>query len=75
MLVTSIFSFSQNVFKKPLPHGLLKSGLCGKELTSNPEFWWLEGKEVLKVLGEKKFSSLLFLQYFQLFDRENFAFF
>ena len=26
MLVTSIFSFSQNVFKKPLPQGVLKVG-------------------------------------------------
>ena len=32
MLVTSIFSFSYNVFKSPLFQSLLKSGLCRKEL-------------------------------------------
>ena len=32
MLVTSIFSFSFNVFKSPLFQGRQKSGLCGKEL-------------------------------------------
>ena len=32
MLVTSIFSFSHNIFKRHLPQGLEKSGLCGKEL-------------------------------------------
>ena len=33
MLVTSIFSFSHNVFKKLLIQGPLKSWLCGKGLT------------------------------------------
>ena len=33
MLVTSIFSFSHNVFKRPLSQGREKSELCGKELT------------------------------------------
>ena len=33
MLVTSIFSFSHNVFKRLLPQCHKKSGLCGKELT------------------------------------------
>ena len=33
MLVTSIFSFSHNVFKRLLFQGCLKSKLCGKELT------------------------------------------
>ena len=32
MLVTSIFSFSHNIFKKLHFQGCLKSGLCGKEL-------------------------------------------
>ena len=32
MLVTSIFSFSHNVFKRTPIQGRLKSGLCGKEL-------------------------------------------
>ena len=32
MLVTSILSFSQNVFKRPLPQGHQKLGLCGKGL-------------------------------------------
>ena len=32
MLVTSIFSFSHNVFKRLLSQGRQKSGLCGKEL-------------------------------------------
>ena len=31
MLVTSIFSFSHNVFKSFLIHGRYKAGLCGKE--------------------------------------------
>ena len=33
MLVTSIFSFSHNVFKRVFTQGSQKSGLCGKELT------------------------------------------
>ena len=33
MLVTSIFSFSHNVFKRLLSKGVKKSGLCGKEFT------------------------------------------
>ena len=33
MLVTSIFSFSHNVFKSRLVQNLQKSGLSGKELT------------------------------------------
>ena len=33
MLVTSIFSFSHNVFKRLLNQGRYKSVLCGKELT------------------------------------------
>ena len=32
MLVTSIFSFSQNVLKSLLSQGRLKAGLCGIEL-------------------------------------------
>ena len=32
-LVASVFSFSQNVFKSPLPQGHETSGECGKELT------------------------------------------
>ena len=32
MLVTSIFSFSHNVFRRPLNKGLLKVIFCGKEL-------------------------------------------
>ena len=32
LLVTSIFSFSHNVFKMFLSQGCEKSGLCGKEL-------------------------------------------
>ena len=32
MLVTSIFSFSHNVFKRILSWGCSKSGLCGTEL-------------------------------------------
>ena len=32
MLVTSIFSFSHNVFKRSLLQGCEKLGLCGKEL-------------------------------------------
>ena len=32
MLVTSIFSFSHNVFKRLLSWSRLQSGLCGKEL-------------------------------------------
>ena len=35
MLVTSIFFFSHNVFKRLLSQDRLKSGLCGKELTLN----------------------------------------
>ena len=35
MLVTSIFSFSQNVFKRLLSKGRLKLGLCGKGLKVN----------------------------------------
>ena len=38
MLVTSIFSFSLNIFKRLLSLGRLKSELCGKELTSNFSF-------------------------------------
>ena len=38
MLVTSIFSFSHNVFKRFLFKGRRKSGLCGKELM----FWGVE---------------------------------
>ena len=33
MLVTSIFFFSHNVFKRLISQGRQKSGLCGKELT------------------------------------------
>ena len=33
MLVSSIFSFSHNVFKRLLFQGRQKLGLCGKELT------------------------------------------
>ena len=33
MKVTSIFSFSHNVFKSILSQGCYRSGLCGKELT------------------------------------------
>ena len=33
--VTSIFSFSHNVFKRLLSQGRLKSGLCGKELSKH----------------------------------------
>ena len=32
MLVTSVFSFSHDVFKRFLPNGSYKSGLCGKEI-------------------------------------------
>ena len=32
MLVTSIFSFSYNVFKGFFPRVIKKSGLCGKKL-------------------------------------------
>ena len=35
MLVTSIFSFFHNVFKRLLPQGCQKSGLCGKGLKHN----------------------------------------
>ena len=35
MLVTSIFSFSQNVFKSLIPQGRYKLGLRGGELTLN----------------------------------------
>ena len=35
MLVTSIISFSHNVFKGFLPQGHLKLGLCGKELNND----------------------------------------
>ena len=37
MLVTSIFSFSHNVFKIGLSYGREKSGLCGEELTEPVE--------------------------------------
>ena len=37
MLVTSIFSFSHNVFKRHLSQGCLKSELCGKELITAVE--------------------------------------
>ena len=42
MLVTSIFSISQNVFRNRLPRGRQKCGLCGKELTlfkTSPGFY------------------------------------
>ena len=32
MLVTKIFSFSHNVFERPLSQGRYQSGLCGKGL-------------------------------------------
>ena len=35
MLVTSIFSFSHNVFKSHLFQGCQKSGLCGEELNDS----------------------------------------
>ena len=33
MLVTSIFSFSHNVFTRVFPEGHYKLGFCNKELT------------------------------------------
>ena len=33
MLVTSIFSFPLNDFKRPISQGRCKSGLCGEELS------------------------------------------
>ena len=33
MLVTSIFSFYHNVFKRLFKQGRVKSGMCGKELS------------------------------------------
>ena len=38
MLVASIFSFSNNVFKRLLSQGHEKSGLCGKELMHMQKF-------------------------------------
>ena len=38
MLVTSIFSFSQNVFKKPLPQGWVPHGSAVKCLSRDPVF-------------------------------------
>ena len=56
MLVTIIFSFSNNVFKKLLSQSCYKFGLCGKELTlsqTSPGFY-VSAVEVLKTLWEKE---------------------
>ena len=42
MLVTSIFTLSQNVFKSFLSQGCLRSGLCDKESISSYMFQELE---------------------------------
>ena len=41
MLVTSIFFFSHNVFKRLLSWGREKSGLCGKELNVAQMMWFV----------------------------------
>ena len=45
MLVTSIFSFSHNVFKRLFLYCRWKSGLCGKELN---EWSWIESTVFFK---------------------------
>ena len=61
MLVTSIFSFSHNVFKRLLSHGLYKLGLCGKELKlllSIFEFAYLALRSFAKTAQSRGFNSL-----------------
>ena len=54
-MVTSISSFSYNVFKRLLSHGHEKSGLCGKELTLNNNIKILMSLEKIESMqGEKE---------------------
>ena len=53
MLVTSIFSFSHNVFKSSLFLGRSKLGLCGKELTHSHTMTPFEA------LGNKPFENTM----------------
>ena len=71
MLVTSIFSFSHNVFKSLLFQGHSKSGSCGKELTlsqTSPGFTCLAYKSFKNTVGKGEIARngqfLLFTQYF-----------
>ena len=56
MLVTSIFSFSINVFKILLPQGSSKSGLCCKEII---KYYFHSNGEIVK----KKKSDSTFMKF------------
>ena len=56
MLITTVSSFSRNVFKGLLSQGHLKSQLCGEVLTlsqTSPGFY-VSAVQVLKTLWEKQ---------------------
>ena len=73
MLVTSIFSFSHNVFKRFLPWGCKKSGLCGKALIlvgkkMHPIFFFLNTAfspfpKMFSNLFNKTFNYLNYLHF------------
>ena len=77
MLITSIFSFSHNVFKRLPFQGRLKSQLCGKELILYQSLWAARlCKKALKTMSGKRRNTgkkhfPVFQQCFLLFIETN----
>ena len=58
MLVTSIFSFYHNVFKRLCKQGRVKSGMCGKELSILSHF---DSIEDVRIWFESKSFNDIFI--------------